>query len=69
VLPRFVQRHRVEDLREGICLVAERSRAWSERAPARAAAKDRNVLKLSPSRAFFDQAFAVAMRATIRRLD
>jgi hypothetical protein len=65
----IVQRERVQDFREGICLITNRSRAWLKRATARTAAKERNVFQFFLARTFLDEAFAVAMWAAIWRLD
>ena len=61
----IVQRQRFENFIDGIRLVADRPRAWRECATARAATEERNGLKLFLARAFFDEAFAVAVWATI----
>jgi hypothetical protein len=65
----IVQGERLQDFRQGICLVADRARAWRERATARAAAIERNVLQFFLARALLDEAFAVAMGTAFRRFD
>ena len=58
-----------KDFWEGIGLVADCKGTSRERAPAGAAAVERNTLKLLLARAFFDEVSAVAVGTTLRRLN
>ncbi len=62
-----VCRERVEDLGNWVRFVAHGARTRGERAPARAAAVERNVLEFFPARALLDEALAVAVRAALGR--